>query len=67
MCSSDLGVLSGILFLGEVPTWRDWLALAMIVAALALVLLLQPRRSTTPGSSGKPDPGPEFRREMHAK
>ena len=62
-----IGVLSGILFLGEVPTWRDWLALAMIVAALALVLLLQPRRSTTPGSSGKPDPGPEFRREMHAK
>ena len=38
-----IGMLTGILFLGEVPSWRDWLALALIVTALALVLLWQPR------------------------
>jgi drug/metabolite transporter (DMT)-like permease len=38
-----IGVLTGVLFLGETPTWRDWTALALIVGALCLVLLLQPR------------------------
>jgi len=36
-----IGVLSSLAFLGEIPSRLDWLALAMIVAALALVLLLQ--------------------------
>lgn len=36
-----IGVLASLALLGEVPSWRDWLALAMIVAALGLVLLLQ--------------------------
>ena len=36
-----IGVLSSLAFLGEIPSGRDWLALTMIVAALALVLLLQ--------------------------
>ena len=38
-----VGVLAGIAFLGEVPTWRDWTALALIVSALGVVLVL-PRR-----------------------
>jgi len=38
-----VGVLAGIGFLGEVPTWRDWTALALIVSALGVVLVL-PRR-----------------------
>lgn len=36
-----IGVLASLAFLGEIPSWLDWLALAMIVASLALVLLLQ--------------------------
>jgi threonine/homoserine efflux transporter RhtA len=44
-----IGVLAGIAFLGEVPTWRDWLALAMIVTALAIVLLWQARGAASPG------------------
>jgi drug/metabolite transporter (DMT)-like permease len=45
-----IGVLTGIVFLGEVPTSRDWLALALIVTALAIVLLWQPHRGATPDS-----------------
>jgi drug/metabolite transporter (DMT)-like permease len=38
-----VGVLTGMLFLGEVPTWSDWTALALIVSALGVVLVLPGR------------------------
>jgi len=38
-----VGVLTGVAFLGEVPTGRDWTALVLIVSALGVVLLW-PRR-----------------------
>lgn len=38
-----VGVLTGIIFLGERPTVGDWTALALIVSALGVVLIL-PRR-----------------------
>lgn len=38
-----VGVLTGMIFLGEVPTARDWTALAFIVSALGVVLVW-PRR-----------------------
>lgn len=38
-----VGVLTGMFFLGEKPTWSDWTALALIVSALAVVLVM-PRR-----------------------
>lgn len=38
-----VGVLTGMMFLGEVPGWRDWIALALIVSALAVVLVLPKR------------------------
>lgn len=34
-----VGVASGMLFLGEVPAWQDWAALALVSAAIATVLL----------------------------
>lgn len=34
-----VGVASGMLFLGEVPAWQDWLALGLVSAAIATVLL----------------------------
>lgn len=34
-----IGMATGIVFLGENPGWRDWMAAGLIVAALALVLL----------------------------
>jgi drug/metabolite transporter (DMT)-like permease len=39
-----VGVLTGMLFLGEKPTASDWTALALIVSALGVVLVL-PRRT----------------------
>jgi drug/metabolite transporter (DMT)-like permease len=39
-----VGVLTGILFLGERPSLSDWTALALIVSALGVVLVL-PRRA----------------------
>lgn len=44
-----IGVLTGIAVLGEVPTWRDWTALGLIVCALGLVLLLEPSRPRPSG------------------
>jgi len=38
-----VGVLAGMAFIGEVPTPRDWAALALIVSALGVVLVM-PRR-----------------------
>ena len=38
-----VGVISGMLVLGERPGWQEWIALALVVAALAIVLL-EPRR-----------------------
>ncbi len=38
-----VGVLTGMFFLGEVPTWSDWTALALIVSALGVVLVLPGR------------------------
>jgi len=43
-----VGVLTGIVFLGEVPTASDWTALALIVSALGVVLVL-PRRAPPAG------------------
>lgn len=40
-----VGVLTGMAFLGESPTWSDWMALALIVSALGVVLVL-PRRES---------------------
>lgn len=34
-----VGMATGILFLGEIPTWSDWIALCLIISALALVLI----------------------------
>lgn len=34
-----VGLLSGMAMLGETPAWRDWVALACILAAMASVLL----------------------------
>ena len=34
-----VGVFSGILFLGEVPRWQDFAALALVLTAIATVLL----------------------------
>lgn len=34
-----VGVFTSMLFLGEVPTWREWVSLALIVCALCLVLV----------------------------
>ena len=39
-----IGVVSGILVLGEDPGWREWSALGLVTAALALVLF-QPARA----------------------
>jgi drug/metabolite transporter (DMT)-like permease len=40
-----VGVLTGVAFLGEVPTGRDWAALVLIVSALGVVLLWPRRRA----------------------
>ena len=45
-----IGMATGIVFLGENPGWRDWMAAGLIVAALALVLL-EPR--TAPDTNKK--------------
>ncbi len=37
-----IGVLSGLLLLGEVPRTYDWIALAMLCAAVALVVFYEP-------------------------
>jgi drug/metabolite transporter (DMT)-like permease len=34
-----VGMATGIVFLGEIPTWSDWIALCLIISALALVLI----------------------------
>lgn len=39
-----IGVLSGILVLGEDPGWREWSALGLVTTALALVLFRPARR-----------------------
>lgn len=36
-----VGVFSGMLFLGEVPAWQDYVALALVSAAIATVLVPQ--------------------------
>ena len=43
-----VGVLSGMLFLGERPGWSEFVALGLVVAALGAVLLA-PASQTTPG------------------
>jgi drug/metabolite transporter (DMT)-like permease len=40
-----VGVFSGMLVLGERPHWQDFLALLLVLAAIATVLL-PPRRQT---------------------
>jgi drug/metabolite transporter (DMT)-like permease len=40
-----VGVFSGMLFLGEVPSWRDYVALVLVSAAIATVILPQPGRA----------------------
>jgi drug/metabolite transporter (DMT)-like permease len=42
-----VGVFSGMLVLGETPSWQDYAALLLVVGALATVLL-PPRKTTTP-------------------
>ncbi len=39
-----VGVFSGMALLGEVPSWRDWLALALVCVAVGAALL--PKRAT---------------------
>ncbi len=42
-----IGLISGMVLLGELPSWQDWLALACIIVAIATVVLperLLPRR-----------------------
>ena len=34
-----VGMATGMLFLGEIPAWSDWIALCMIISALGLVLI----------------------------
>ena len=34
-----VGMATGVVFLGEIPTWSDWIALCLIISALALVLI----------------------------
>ncbi len=40
-----VGVFSGMLFLGEVPSWQDYAALVLVSAAIATVLIPQPEPS----------------------
>ena len=44
-----IGVISGMIVLGERPGLQEWIALALVVAALAIVML-EPRRSPVVGS-----------------
>ena len=46
-----VGVFSGMLVLGEIPSWQDYAALLLVVGALATVLL-PPKGTKTPGGSG---------------
>jgi drug/metabolite transporter (DMT)-like permease len=48
-----LGVFSGMWFLGEAPLWQDYVALLLILVAMAVVLLptRSPRASATPSSA----------------
>jgi drug/metabolite transporter (DMT)-like permease len=45
-----VGVFSGMLVLGETPRWQDYVALVLVVGALATVLL-PPRGTKVPGGS----------------
>ena len=40
-----IGVFSGMLVLGEVPHWQDFLALLLVLAAIATVLVSPPPRA----------------------
>ena len=43
MAIPAVGVLSGIVLLGETPTWRDWAALVAICVAVGAALIPRPR------------------------
>jgi threonine/homoserine efflux transporter RhtA len=50
-----IGVFSGMLFLGETPSWQDCAALVLVVASLATVLL--PSRDTKSASHPRREEG----------
>ncbi len=54
MMTPVIGVFSGMLLLGETPSWQDYAALALVVASLATVLL-PPKVAKSPQPPG-PDP-----------
>jgi drug/metabolite transporter (DMT)-like permease len=47
-----VGVFSGMLVLGEAPGWNDYVALALVVAALSTVMI--PQRNTPPPAGRAP-------------
>jgi len=48
-----IGVFSGMLMLGETPSWQDYVALLLVVGALATVLLPSRPRSSLPSAGSK--------------
>jgi len=50
-----VGVFSGILVLGERPGVQEWLALALVVLALFIVLFQPASRAPSPAAPLAPD------------
>ena len=53
-----VGVLSGMLFLGERPGSSEFIALALVLASLAAVLFAPERRSAAPSTAAAPPSAP---------
>jgi drug/metabolite transporter (DMT)-like permease len=49
-----IGVLSGMVLLGEQPQWREWLAATLILGAIALVIRGERDVAPTPAPGGTP-------------